>query len=304
MKILYGDVDIYPKISVNTCFYDCYAGGHADELTLRFNDTRKEWDRWAPRVGENLQAELSCLTTGKMYITAIKPEPGYFTLKASSIPESMRMLRSKSWEEVKFHQLLQEIADRNGLALELFHVDEQQYAYVEQSSKDDLTFLLERCALESCSFLVFDGSLVVYSEPVMESNDPEDTITLDGADSYHFRNKSRDVFGACVCVNGTAMGMYAAGDGPVLRKVIPIAMSDQNEANRFAKGLLRFKNKAARTIEIQTASLLKGYAAGSVIGLESNNAASWDGPAFIERIRFDMLHETSKLFLRKPLEGY
>ena len=46
------------------------------------------------------------------------------------------------------------------------------------------------------------------------------------------------------------------------------------------------------------------YAAGSVVTLATEGVKSWDGTAFISRIRHDYVKTRSKLYLRKPLEGY
>ena len=90
----------------------------------------------------------------------------------------------------------------------------------------------------------------------------------------------------------------------MLHKVIPIRMSDQSEADRFARGLLRDANKAAKVGTLWTGSLLRNYAAGSVVTLATEGVKSWDGAAFISRIRHDYVKTRSKLYLRRPLEGY
>ena len=73
---------------------------------------------------------------------------------------------------------------------------------------------------------------------------------------------------------------------------------------RFAKGLLRDANKNATVGTLWTGSLLRDYAAGSVVTLATEGVKSWDGTAFISRIRHDYVKTRSKLYLRKPLEGY
>ena len=90
----------------------------------------------------------------------------------------------------------------------------------------------------------------------------------------------------------------------MLRRILPFRMTDQSEADRFAKGLLRDANKNATVGTLWTGSLLRDYAAGSVVALATEGVKSWDGTAFISRIRHDYVKTRSKLYLRKPLEGY
>ena len=306
MKILYEGVDIYPEVSVHRCFHDMYAEKQSDELLLKFNDTRQLWDVWNPKRGEIIAVEDGAAKTGKMFIESVVPESGMITLRAYSMPQSAKVKRSKSWEKVKFLQLAQEIADRHGLTLETYGITDRTYEYVEQNNLPDFAFLQIRCTLEGAAFLVYDGKLVVYDEAYMESQSPSDTINLTPASDFEYRDEGANAYGSAEAVNGRLVGSFSApaGGDKLLRKIIPIPMSNQEEADRFAKGLLRDANKEATVGTIWTNSLLRNYAAGSVIALTTDGVKSWDGPAFISRIRHDYVKTRSKLYLRKPLEGY
>ena len=100
------------------------------------------------------------------------------------------------------------------------------------------------------------------------------------------------------------LSQVRTGGDKALRRILPFRMTDQSEADRFAKGLLRDANKNATVGTLWTGSLLRDYAAGSVVTLATEGVKSWDGTAFISRIRHDYVKTRSKLYLRKPLEGY
>lgn len=305
MKILYEGVDIYPEVSVHRCFHDMYAEKQSDELLLKFNDTRQLWDTWNPQKGDTIAVEDGAAKTGKMFVESVVPETGIITLRAYSMPQSVKDKRSKSWESVKFLQLAQEIAGRHGLTLETYGITDQTYEYVEQNNLPDFAFLQTRCTLEGAAFLVYDGKLVIYDEAYMEGQTPIDTITITPASDFEYRDEGVSAYGSAEVVNGGLTGSYAAPSGDkLLRKVIPIPMSNQAEADRFAKGILRDANKNATIGTLWTGSLLRNYAAGSVVNLATEGVKSWDGPAFISRIRHDYVKTRSKLYLRKPLEGY
>ena len=241
MKIIYEGTDIYPEISVHRCYHDMYADKQSDELLLKLNDTRELWDRWSPKKGDTIAVEDGAAKTGKMFVESVVPESGLITLRAYSAPQSTKDKRSKSWEKVKFLQLIQEIAGRHGLTVETYGITDQTYAY-----------------------------------------------------------------GSAEAVNGGLTGTFSApaGGDKVLRKILPFRMTDQAEADRFAKGLLRDANKEATVATLWTGTLLREYAAGSVVTLSTEGVASWDGTAFVSRIRHDYVKTRSKLYLRKPLEGY
>jgi len=153
---------------------------------------------------------------------------------------------------------------------------------------------------------VYDGKLVVYDEAYMESQQPVDTITITPANDFEYRDEGTNAYGSAEAVNGGLTGTFAAPNGgdKVLRRILPFRMTDQSEADRFAKGLLRDANKNATVGTLWTGSLLRDYAAGSVVTLATEGVKSWDGTAFISRIRHDYVKTRSKLYLRKPLEGY
>lgn len=307
MKIIYEGVDIYPDVSVNRCYHDMFAEKQSDELLIRFNDTRQLWDTWSPKRDDTIAIENGAAKTGKMFIESAVPESGLITLRAYSMPQSVKDKRSKSWEKVKFLQLAQEIADRHGLTLDTYDITDQTYDYVEQNNLPDFAFFQQRCTLEGAAFLVYDGKLVVYDEASMEAQAPVDTITITPASDYTYTDDSIiNAYGSAEAVNGGLTGTFAApaGGDKLFRKVIPLRMSDQSEADRFARGLLRDANKNATTGTWWATSLLRDYAAGSVVTLETEGVKSWDGPAFITRIRHDYVKLRSKLYFRRPMEGY
>ena len=299
MKILYEGVDIYPDVSVHRCYHDMYAEKQSDELLLKLNDTRELWDSRNPKKGDTIAIEDGAAKTGKMFVESVVPESGIITLRAYSVPQSAKDKRSKSWEKVKFLQLAQEIAGRHGLTLETYGITDQTYDYVEQNNLADFAFFQNRCTLEGAAFLVYDGKLVVYDEAYMESQQPVDTITITPANDFEYRDEGTNAYGSAEAVNGGLTGTFAAPNGgdKVLRRILPFRMTDQSEADRFAKGLLRDANKNATVGTLWTGSLLRDYAAGSVVTLATEGVKSWDGTAFISRIRHDYVKTRSKLYL-------
>ena len=89
---------------------------------------------------------------------------------------------------------------------------------------------------------------------------------------------------------------------------VPHKETKTTEKYRLLSGTLTFKKGTTKT-KLDEAKLVpwlkaNGYAAGSVVTLATEGVKSWDGTAFISRIRHDYVKTRSKLYLRKPLEGY
>ena len=81
----------------------------------------------------------------------------------------------------------------------------------------------------------------------MESQQPVDTITITPANDFEYRDEGTNAYGSAEAVNGGLTGTFTAPNGgdKVLRRILPFRMTDQSEADRFAKGLLRDANKNA-----------------------------------------------------------
>lgn len=305
MKIYYEGVDIYPSISLNQCVYDSYGEEQADTLKMTFNDTSDQWDTWNPSKGDAIRVVLGSCDTGKMNVISVKPENGLMCLMASSIPDTANDKSNKSWQNVKFKQICQEIAERHGLSCEFYGVEDYTYAYVTQQNKEDFIFLEERCALEGCAFLVYNGRLVVYTESYMESGSARGTLSIGDDVKFTYEDHSSEVYGVCIAKNGAMEGTYSSGvTDKTLNKILSGKVSSQAEITRFAQNLMRYENKKMTSGVCYSDRYLPGYAAGSLITLETSGVPSWNGNVFMTHVRHDMVRATSKLWFRKPLEGY
>lgn len=305
MQLFYNGTDIYGDISISSCIHDMYADSHTDELTVKFNDTRHLWDNWQPSQTDTVSLVDGAARSGEMYVQDIAPENGLMVLRAYSIPPTAKDPSSKSWEKVRLFGLGQEIAGRHGLSFETYNVDDQLYQYVRQNNMPDFAFWEQRCALEGLSFLVYDKRLITYSESALESETPAESLLITAADRFEYTDNAREAYGRAELINGRFTGTFTApgGSDKLFRKILQVKIMEQGEGNRFAKSILRRENKNKVTGILWT-DIKRQYAAGSMVNLETEAVPSWNGPAFLYHVRHDYTKGLSKLFFRKPLEGY
>lgn len=306
INVIYQGQDISEYVQIDTIYHDMYADGKSDTLTIKFNDAGIMWDSWDPQIGDEISIEYGPAKTGKMFVMSAVPENGLYTLKALSAPFSVvGEKNNKAWQQVKLLQIGQEIASRHGLGFKSYGVTDQLYKYILQSDMTDYAFLAHRCALEGCSFTTYDGNLIMYSEPYMESTEPIETIQVGMDTDYRYDNIEKSLYGSCKVEKGDYKGEFDAGNG--LSKVyIPgedININSDAEAERFAKNLLRSVNKDGKTGYIWS-KILPEFAPASVATLQNDRAPSWDGKVFINHVRNYYGKGLSKIFFRKPLEGY
>lgn len=305
IQLTYKGTDITDRVSINRCYHDMYAAGRADELHLRVNDTDNLWDSWAPAIGDEIRVDYGSIGTGTMFVASAAPMNGVYDIVAQSTPASGFEIHNKAWQKVRLLQLAEEIAANNGLSFASYGVSDVLYPYVSQNNESDFHFLHRVAQLEGCAFLVYDKRLILYSEAYMEAQEPTDTleVTIDG--DYRYTDKRERLYGSCVIECGVYSGKYAVSNGSsrVLRPQVVPAISSNAEAARFAKNLLRAHNKECCEGFVRS-RILPGYAAASTVDLINARAPSWDGAVFLHHIRNDYGAGKSKLFFRRPLEGY
>lgn len=306
IKVTYKGQDITTGVSINRCIHDMYAAGQADTLDIRFNDAAKLWDSWTPAVGDEIRVDYGPASTGTMFVRSCAPENGLFTIKAMSAPPSAMEITNKAWSQVRLLQIGREIADRNGLSFQSYNVTDQLFPYLLQA-KSDFGFLHRVATQEGCGFLVYDKSLILYGAAAMEAVVPTESLEIPLDGDYRYADARAKLYGSCIVESGDYYGKFEAGNGAarVLRPACgEMTIGSSAEAERYAKNLLRDANKDGMTGYVRTAGVAVGYAAASTAKLVNQRAPSWNGPVFLRHVRHDYAQGESKLFFRKPLEGY
>lgn len=300
LKVIYNDKDITDDIDINSCIHNMYACSQSDLLEIKFNDVKKLWDSWSSDNNDQIAIIYGIAKTGRMFINDVKPQNGLMTLWASSAPNTCDDKHNKSWENVKFSQLGKEIADRQGLEFEMFGVEDQLYSYVRQENESDFKFLQKRCELESCAFLVYDGKLVIYSEEYLEKQDAALDVELAEDADYEYSDNELKGYGSIVIKNGNFTGKYSSSnDNPrCYEQPVKTYIGSQNEADRFAKGILRQLNKKQATGYWRDV-LMRELSAGSVLNLKTVGANSWNGKVLVSHIRQDYINNSSKIDFRR-----
>lgn len=302
MKWLVNGADVTDAIDTDMCVHEMYAEDRPDAITVRIAESSK-WEAWAPKVGDTIRRADGAADTGKMHISSIISEDGFYTIRAMSLRSRHLTQKSRSWEGLRFMKAASDAATDAGLELKSYGCNDVIYKHIESEKESSLAFLQRLCKMEGYAFLTYDGQLVVYDEHVMEGNQAQDTVTLqDDNQSFHI-SLGDDLYGSCEIRAGKYRGKYKAGNG-ALYSPKGIKASSNGEAARFARGLLRQKNKLRKSGWIKFHEVMGEYAPGTIIRIEGESHKSANGKVFIHRVIHDYEQERTSIFFRYPLEGY
>lgn len=304
LSVKYQGVEIYDKVSMARCWHDMHAWGALDELVITFGDTQNLWDGWDPKDDDIIEVSDGAARTGKMYVRDVKPQSSAMDIRAYPVPHSMREAKCRSWESIRLLQLVAQIAQEAGMGYEAYGLDNSLYAYVEQRNESNLEFLSKRLTYEGGSLIAFDGKLIAYSGRWAESQSPVKRLEITPGKDYEMDDNTARAYGSCLVTDGRTEATFTAGAGRQLKKVLDDRITDGAEAQRFARGLLRAANREAARICLRTDTLLREWAAGSVLEIAAPAAESWNGAAFVSRLRHDYFDCKSKIWMTKKLGGY
>ncbi len=301
LRVYYNRKDITESIQVTGCLYDMHAEGEPDSLRLAFADTKKQWADWKPSAqGDTVRITDGALDSGELYIDALKPTDGRYTLHAYSVPKSAYAVKSRSFDGLTLPRLASKIASDNKLKLKLYDVPETPMKYSQQRGKSDLAFLQEACQRAGVSFLVYNGTLCLYGERSIERREASKTLTLSVSDKFTVTDDRHASYSSCELRNGTYTGTAsdsAVATGKAYREAVQAAWAGQADANAAAQAKLRQLNKRGKRAELEMRTQ-RQLAAGSVVTLLCKG---WAGKAFVYRLRHDLLNKRSTLWVREPL---
>lgn len=304
MQILYESSDITNLVNINKADFTDNSGGIADSLDIQFCDPEGIWSRWKPKKNDKIEIRQDNFKSGLMFIDELEQQRGMFKIRALSIPQEAKSCNTQAWEAVRFMEFAVEIAARYGFKLETYGTDNHLYNRVDQFQKADFEFLADRCLLEGYMLKITDSKVVIYSEPYLEGIEAVKTVTLDQLDGpYSFKNTSIGIYSSCSIACGQLKSQYKPSVAPIgaVLKYKDIYVSSQGEGERYARNLLRARNKYENlgrcTIELDTT-----LAAGNSIDIAGIGLA--DGKYFCSQAVHRFMDKKTVLKLRKPLEGY
>lgn len=297
MNVIYKGKDITDSVEVSYCIHDQYAEDHADTLTIQFQDRDKLWDQWSPKIDDTIQVREGNADTGKLYVRQVSPLPGFYEIRASSMPLPMKNVMTRSWEEITKLQLLDTIASDAGISVKTYGVKDSKWKYLKQERESDVNLLMRLSDLEGDSFLFYDNTLVYYNIRYMESLSTDKTIDVPADGNYKYFVEP--AYCSLTLTNGASRAT-ATDDGAIkFERQLKLNILSPALEKSYAKNYLKKLNRKINHGSFYTQPVTDGYAAGSVAKIRTDGASSFNEKIFITHVRNDFLNQKTKIFFRK-----
>ena len=307
MQIIIDGKDISDSVTVSSCIHEDSVSGRSDALSISFNDdtdSETNWRGWNLVKGTEIEVNTDQFYSGTMYVSRISVADGRFDVRAQAVRNQARDESTPSYEEGSFLELLQEGARALDLTLETYDFTDYTYESVIRLKQNWLGFLNQRCVLEGAGIKIYDKKLVVFDEKKFENASAVKRITVEDFSCQPEFVTSDDVirevhnrYRADRLIDTTVHSGIPYGK----RIEVEVACTSIGESIRFSRNMMRESNKN----EYRASGVVTGceFSSGVTVDLAGSVFGTFAGLNFVDRVITDMLHQSQKIFMRKPIVG-
>ena len=289
MELKYNDTDITDMTRVRRIEVTQYLCDHLDTMTISFDNSTELWTGWAPQIGDKIRVTEGYADSGNLYVTNIRPEGDAMILDCVAV-KKVHAGHVHQWKNISFKQMIQHLADDNGLKVAYYGVEDQKYSGAIQSGENDYKFINELCRLEGCVYTIFDGQIKIISNEYIKSLSTAD-FTFNSNTGRYYDN---DYYTGCEVTDGKTIGKAGNDSGDVGFFQTKKKLESIGEANRFATNMLEYLNRGCKGGSAMTDALITELMPGSKIKL---TCSYWtDQPVVIYRVWHDYLKEKTKIW--------
>ena len=271
-------------------------GAQADEITLEILNTDIE----GIERGRSLKVAFGGFNSGKMHIDKISSTTRQTRIGALSVPVSAKEKRTRHWNKVRLFDIVNNVATNLGISVFYQDIENHYYENVTQYNETDLSFLNRLCTREGYALKIDDDRAVIYNKHSVESLEAVATIKNGGEilnDRIAFSENPNMVQSVTVKHFADRLIAYTATSGAMgARLNVREYVSDEGEAERFAKGYLKFYTENDVTVDALI-PINDGIASGNNVKFEGY--ARYDGKYFITECCHDPKNKQTRILGRR-----
>lgn len=295
MELKYNDTDITDMTRVRRLEVTQYLYDHLDTMTISFDNSTELWTGWTPKIGDHIKATEGYADSGDLYVMDIRPEGDAMILMCTAV-KKIHAGHVHKWDKISFKQILQHLAEDNGLEIEYYSVEDQKYKAVVQSGENDYKFINELCRLEGCIYTINNGIIKVISNNYIKTLPTSDFTLETNSDRCY----DTEYYTGCQVTDGYTTGKAGSNNGDIAYLQTKKQLESIGEANRFAENMLEYYNRGCKGGTIMADSFISEIMPGSKIKI---NTHYWTNkPVVVSRVRHDYLNGKTKIWFYLEVE--
>lgn len=299
-KLIYNNHDISNSVRLLDAQINDNSGGILDSLYIKISDIEKTWRNYPPDKNDVLNLQYDGFDSGIMFLDEYMYVKGAVILKAISAPLNSKDNKNKSWENIRFKKLANDLMKDLNLECIFYNITDFLYYRLDQSNKTNLQFLNEICSLEGYNLKITNNKAIIFNEKYFEStNIINEFSEKDFIGDYKFKCKNSNIFSKCTLrtadkiVSHKALNLHASE-----LNLNNIDFRTEDEGKRFSENILRNFNKYEFTGTFNIH--LQPIASGNTIKI--NSMGNFSGKYFVDSVKHNLTKQTSSLFVRKVLK--
>ena len=275
MTLWYEGRDITDEVDIVECVCRDVSGGQRDALNLKV-DHAGEWFRWAPRKNDRLRVTRSGYDTGEMFLTAIIPEDGAYRIIATGAAALPCPARWQAFEKASLMSVMSQVAGECGMTARLFGLGGGiTYEYLMRMNERAPAFLERLAGYEGAALKALGGTFTAIGIGYAQGLPAMHEMRLDDDQTDSEYLDRRDANWASVTID-TPFGFGAARDSGASGQSVTIsdiAVDDDAQAYRWARGMLLMHNRKSEELNIEM-DFNPGYTALARVDVTSRTDAA------------------------------
>lgn len=307
-SVSYNGKNIDTKLAeyLQSFSYTDVAAGESDSVSLVINDRNRKWIKaWFPSKGDSISASVKMknwskenddrtLKCGSFIIDdfSFSGAPIKLQLEAIAIPATSgfkKTQRTKTYENTTLENIAKEVAKRANVKC-YYEAGNVSIEKVEQSEKDDCSFLNELVKLYGYAMKIYKSKIVIFNEATYEKKKSvttltEETIepnwswntTLDGkytGAKYEYTNNDKNKTFK-VTVGGGSRILKVTDSAGTLSEAQKITLAKINDANKNDTTMSLTLTRANQKIIATSCVTIKGF-------------GKLDGKYYVEKVTWDI----------------
>ena len=295
-------VDITKKINIIKCITTDRLGGISDDIQMKLPyQGEVSFDK-----DDELELIADTYSTGIMYIDECESteDKTAVVIKAVSYKHKNKKVKSRAWYNVTLNQLADDVAKNCGLTAKMYGTVNYTYKSIFQHNESDVGFLARICSREGYSVKCSGQNLIIFNDYFLEHEQEPLKLNAEDITKAHLKAKTNCLSEFTVThydLEDNQLYSYTAKDENIdgrTAKSVEV-VSNQAEAERFAKGYLRSVNNSYITGQM-ISDFKADISAGTVIELSGFD--NFDGKYIAFEVSHDIVSEKTYFKIRNTLD--